>query len=122
MISWRTSRTLIVVGGLGLAGCGRTPGDPVKTQTSYQTLAKANEAFQAKNYAEAIVGYDEAINASVVQADVFAETCLKRAVCRIETGDLDGAAADLEQAERGGAVGEEYQQAQKMLSQKRSRS
>jgi hypothetical protein len=105
-----------------LTGCGSAEGDPVQKSESYQTLVKAEEAFEAKRYAEALPGFDETIRVGLVQSDVLAETFVKRAVCKIETGDFEGASEDLAQAERGGAVGEEYQQAQKRLGVKRSRS
>ena len=109
--------------GLALfSGCGTSEGDPVQRSTSYQTLLKAEEAFEAKRYADALPGFDETIRVGLVQADVLAETFVKRALCKIETGDLEGASDDLAQAERGGAVGVEYQQVQKRLGEKRSRS
>ena len=77
-------------------------------------------AYQAKKFAEAIPGFDETIAKSAVQGDVLAETYLKRAVCRTETGDLAGAEADLAMAERGGAVGDDYETAQKRLNAKKS--
>lgn len=105
-----------------VVGCGTTTADPVGKSASYQSLGKAEEAFEAKRHGEATTLFDEAIRTGLLQPDVLAETYVKRATCKIETGDLEGASADLEQAERGGAVGEEYQQAQKMLSRKRSGS
>jgi hypothetical protein len=104
---------------IAVVGCGTTMADPVEKSASYQNLGKADVAFAAKRYGEALPLFDEAIRTELLQADVLAEAYVRRAICRIETGDLKGATADLEQAERGGAVGEEYQQAQKMLSQKR---
>ena len=104
------------------AGCGSKTADPVSKAESYKALAKADEAFADKRYSEAVPLFDEAIKSGSVQADILAEIYVKRATCKIETGDLDGASADLEQADRGGAVGEEYQRVQKKLSEKRSGS
>ena len=103
---------------IAVVGCGTATADPVGKSASYQSLGKADEAFEAKQYGDALPLFEEAIRTGLLQADVLAETYVKRATCKVETGDVEGAAADLEQAERGGAVGEEYQQAQKLLSQK----
>ena len=105
-----------------VCGCGAEQADPGKTAASQQLLRTGDDAFQAKKYADAIKAYDETIKTGVLQPDVLADTYVKRAACRIELGDLDGAADDLAQAERGGAVGEDYQKAQKILSEKRSGS
>jgi len=105
---------------IAIIGCGTATADPVGKSASYQSLGKADEAFEANRHGEAMPLFDEAIRTGLLQPDVLAETYVKRAVCKIETGDMEGAAADLEQAERGGAVGEEYQQAQKLLTKKRS--
>ena len=107
---------------IALVGCRTPTADAVEKSASYQSLGKADEAFAAKRYGEALPLFDEAIRTELLQADVLAETYVRRAICKIETGDLEGAVADLEQAERGGAVGVEYQQAQKTLRQKRSGS
>jgi len=100
------------------SGCGGQHDAPVKREQSYQSLAKADEAFAAKKYADAIPIYDVTLAKGGVQADVLAQAYLKRAVCKIETGDLAGAEADLSMADQGGAVGDDYTEAQKRLKEK----
>jgi hypothetical protein len=121
MIKTVRALTMLFVA-FAVSGCGTGMADPGAKSASYQTLIKADEAFEAKGFAEALPFYDQAITAGVVHPDVLADAYIKRAICKLETGDLDGAAEDLSQAERGGAVGEDYQKAQKILREKRSGS
>jgi hypothetical protein len=107
---------------VGVAGCGGEQRVVAARETAYSSLERADEAFRAKKYADAIPGYNSAITGAGLQADVLAEAYLKRAVCKTETGDVAGAAADLEKAEQGGAVGDDYQAARKRLDAKRSGS
>jgi hypothetical protein len=105
-----------------LLGCGGAAEQTAQREVSYQSIGKADEAYNAKNYAEALRGFDEAIAKGGVQADVLAETYLKRGVCKMETGDLAGAADDLSKAEEGGAVGADYTLAMKQLHAKKAGS
>jgi hypothetical protein len=109
----------VVVCAAALGGCSNPQVDAVKLEGSYRTLGQADESFKSKRFAEALPTYDEAVKTGVLRADVLAETYLKLACCKIETGDLAGATADLEQAERGGVAGEEYQKALKSLAEKK---
>jgi len=103
-----------------MSGCGGQRDALVKREQSYNSLAKADEAFGAKKYADAIPMYDETLAKGGVQADVLAQAYLNRAVCKIETGDFPGAEADLSMAEQGGAVGDDYAEAQKRLKEKKT--
>jgi len=115
-MSW----TVLLAAAAILAGCGGAKVvDPVALGSSYKSLKSADDALAAKKYAEAIPLYDEAIKAGVLQADQLAEVYLRRAVCKIETGDKAGATDDLAKAEQGGAVGDDYQAAQKRLIAKK---
>lgn len=104
---------------LSQSGCSNPQVEAVKMEGSFRTLGQAEESFKAKKYSEALATYDEVIKSGVVQADVLADAYLKRACCKIETGDLAGATDDLAKAEQGGAVGDEYQAAKKKLSEKK---
>ena len=98
------------------AGCGTPQTAPASLKTSYASLAQADEALSAKNYADALGLYDSTIASGTLQPDVHAEALVKRAVCKLELGDKPGARVDLAKAEEGGAVGEEYQNAFKRMS------
>jgi hypothetical protein len=108
---------LVIVGCvLCTTGCSSKEPDPVAMKSSYQTVVKADEAFAAKNFAEALPLYDQTISASLVQGDVLAEAYVKRAICRMQAGDFGGASDDLAFAEQGGAAGDDLVAAKRRLA------
>ena len=102
-----------------VAGCQSNQANPATMQTNYASLAQADEAYAAKNYSVALKHYDESISSGLIQPDVQAEALVKRAVCRMETGDSAGATDDLSRAEQGGAAGDEFENARKRLVAKK---
>lgn len=70
------------------------PPDQIRSSESAHLLAL--EAWQSKDYAQALEHFQEAIEGEGLNADLIAEALLHTAECHVELGNLDEAAEVLE--------------------------
>ena len=78
-----------------LAGCGGDSAAVVDSrQSAAQAYEKAEQAFNAKNFAEAKDAYDQCLSGGL-PADLLGTARVRRAVCLAEAGDFAAASEEI---------------------------
>lgn len=89
-------KSLTLCGCLILAGCGqqaKMEEQGVSSQTAYDA---GLQAFEAGRYGDAVDKFSLAIDGGGLNADLYCDALIRRAIGRAEIKDFDGAHADLD--------------------------
>jgi Tfp pilus assembly protein PilF len=87
-----------------LLGCGGGSGPSSTAVDASAALTRGLEALDQKDWIKADNELTAAISTNLLTGDTFEEAMLARITARIEGGQLDGAASDIQQMEQGAAA------------------
>ncbi len=99
----RARHLLVVVAAVSLCctSCSNQQTPPQSVADAQTAFDQAVQAFEGGQYAEALNGFNTALETPGLAPDLAASALLKRAVCLADSGNFDAALRDLHEAEQG---------------------
>jgi tetratricopeptide (TPR) repeat protein len=84
---------------VALLGCGNRL-TPPPTADAYKNYNAALESMKSKDWKKAGEGFSFCVEKGGLNADLYTDALVRRAICLAQTGDIPAANADLDKAER----------------------
>ena len=92
---------LLLLGVLAISDGCSAPMSETEVADAEASFTEAEAAFEARQYPQALEGYNKAIAAGGLQSDHYGRLFIHRAVCLVEAGEIEAAMADLDLAAEG---------------------